>query len=72
MELYFPSMIFWIGDLNYRLSDIDIESVKSLITKKEYDKLFRHDQVSFFNYMYCVKMAVYLCIVLPAVDISDA
>ncbi|XP_064617717.1 inositol polyphosphate 5-phosphatase OCRL-like isoform X2 [Liolophura sinensis] len=38
-------VIFWIGDLNYRLSDIDIDSVKSLISKKEYDKLFRHDQL---------------------------
>ena len=39
-------MVFWIGDLNYRISDIDIESVKKLIEKKDYRKLQEYDQVS--------------------------
>ena len=40
------SIVFWIGDLNYRLSGIDVAECKALIAKKEYQKLMNYDQVS--------------------------
>ena len=40
------SIVFWLGDLNYRLSEIENESVKQLITKREFSKLMKYDQVS--------------------------
>ena len=39
------SFVFWIGDLNYRLSDIDHNKALSLIEKQEYHKLMNYDQV---------------------------
>ncbi len=47
-EYYTSSMVFWVGDLNYRLNDISNESVKQLVAKKEYTKLMQYDQVSSF------------------------
>lgn len=38
-------MIFWLGDLNYRLDELDPESVKALIEKEKYEKLYTFDQV---------------------------
>lgn len=38
-------IIFWIGDLNYRISDIDIVDVKKLIEHKMYNKLIQFDQL---------------------------
>ena len=42
---YICSMVFWVGDLNYRLNDISNDSVKQLIAKREYTKLMQYDQV---------------------------
>ena len=39
------SVVFWIGDLNYRLSDIEGETAKRLIQRGQIDKLLEHDQV---------------------------
>lgn len=38
-------IIFWIGDLNYRISDIDILEVKKYIDNKMYNKLIQFDQL---------------------------
>ncbi|GAB1603022.1 inositol polyphosphate 5-phosphatase OCRL-1-like isoform X1 [Argonauta hians] len=38
-------VVFWIGDLNYRLSEIDINEVKKYIDNKVYSKLFPYDQL---------------------------
>lgn len=38
-------MILWIGDLNYRISDLDVDNVKELISKKEFETLHSYDQV---------------------------
>ena len=43
---YILSIVFWLGDLNYRLSEIENESVKQLVTKREFSKLMKYDQVS--------------------------
>ncbi|KAM9309038.1 type II inositol 1,4,5-trisphosphate 5-phosphatase isoform 2-T2 [Pholidichthys leucotaenia] len=39
------NVILWIGDLNYRLSDLDVENVKDLITKKDFETLHSYDQL---------------------------
>ncbi|KAM7421252.1 hypothetical protein PAMA_015416 [Pampus argenteus] len=38
-------VVLWIGDLNYRISDLDVDSVKELIDKKHFEKLHSHDQL---------------------------
>lgn len=50
------SVILWIGDLNYRISDLDVDNVKELISKKDFETLHSYDQVismmgSFFCYL---------------------
>jgi len=42
--------VFWLGDLNYRLDDIDINECKDKISKGQLDDLWRNnDQVSDFE-----------------------
>lgn len=41
----FTSVILWIGDLNYRISDLDVDNVKELISKKDFETLHNYDQV---------------------------
>ena len=40
------SIVFWIGDLNYRVSDIPRDTVVDLIAKNQFKKLLDKDQVS--------------------------
>ena len=45
MLLY--SAAFWLGDLNYRLDDIDNDECKEQISKGQLHRLWKHnDQVS--------------------------
>ncbi|KAG1936180.1 type II inositol 1,4,5-trisphosphate 5-phosphatase [Pimephales promelas] len=39
------SVVIWLGDLNYRLSDLEVDHVKELIAKKEFETLCNHDQL---------------------------
>ncbi|XP_077976840.1 inositol polyphosphate 5-phosphatase OCRL-like [Glandiceps talaboti] len=39
-------VVFWLGDLNYRISDIPADEVKQLITKNAFDKLYEFDQLN--------------------------
>ncbi|MED6248639.1 Type II inositol 1,4,5-trisphosphate 5-phosphatase [Ataeniobius toweri] len=39
------NVILWIGDLNYRISDLDVDSVKDLIIKKDFETLHSYDQL---------------------------
>lgn len=39
------SVILWIGDLNYRISDLDVDNVKELINKRDFETLHNYDQV---------------------------
>ncbi|XP_043973971.1 type II inositol 1,4,5-trisphosphate 5-phosphatase isoform X2 [Gambusia affinis] len=39
------NVVLWIGDLNYRISDLDVDSVKDLITKNDFETLHAYDQL---------------------------
>uniref|UniRef100_A0A3P8S850 phosphoinositide 5-phosphatase n=1 Tax=Amphiprion percula TaxID=161767 RepID=A0A3P8S850_AMPPE len=39
------NVILWIGDLNYRITDLDVDKVKELISKKDFEKLHSYDQL---------------------------
>ncbi|XP_041844152.1 type II inositol 1,4,5-trisphosphate 5-phosphatase isoform X2 [Melanotaenia boesemani] len=38
-------VVLWIGDLNYRISDLDDDTVKDLIRKKDFETLHTYDQL---------------------------
>ncbi|XP_028437013.1 type II inositol 1,4,5-trisphosphate 5-phosphatase isoform X1 [Perca flavescens] len=38
-------VILWIGDLNYRISELDVSNVKELIGKKDFETLHSYDQL---------------------------
>ncbi|XP_044064042.1 type II inositol 1,4,5-trisphosphate 5-phosphatase isoform X1 [Siniperca chuatsi] len=38
-------VILWIGDLNYRISDLEVDNVKELISKKDFETLHNYDQL---------------------------
>ena len=38
-------VVFWLGDLNYRLCDIDNDNVKKLIARKQLEKIMQYDQL---------------------------
>ncbi|XP_049902863.1 type II inositol 1,4,5-trisphosphate 5-phosphatase isoform X4 [Epinephelus moara] len=38
-------VILWIGDLNYRISELDVSNVKELISKKDFETLHSYDQL---------------------------
>uniref|UniRef100_A0A674MAE2 phosphoinositide 5-phosphatase n=1 Tax=Takifugu rubripes TaxID=31033 RepID=A0A674MAE2_TAKRU len=38
-------VVFWIGDLNYRISNLDVKDVKELISKKDFEALHNYDQL---------------------------
>lgn len=39
------SVILWLGDLNYRIEELDVEKVKKLIEDKAFQTLYAYDQV---------------------------
>lgn len=39
------STVFWIGDLNYRIDDMDINDVKDKISRDELGVILPNDQV---------------------------
>lgn len=38
-------VVLWLGDLNYRISDLDVNNVKELILKKDFETLHNYDQL---------------------------
>jgi phosphatidylinositol-bisphosphatase len=38
-------MIYWIGDLNYRITDLDLELVKENIRLNKLEELYLSDQL---------------------------
>ena len=43
--MFLSSIVFWIGDLNYRLSDIDNDTCKKHISANKLHELMAYDQV---------------------------
>lgn len=39
------SVVLWLGDLNYRIEELDVEKVKKLIEEKAFQTLHAYDQV---------------------------
>ncbi|KAL1459505.1 hypothetical protein WDU94_011477 [Cyamophila willieti] len=37
--------IYWLGDLNYRITDLDLMRVKNLINQGQYETVLEHDQL---------------------------
>ncbi|XP_064473266.1 inositol polyphosphate 5-phosphatase OCRL-like isoform X2 [Ornithodoros turicata] len=37
--------VFWLGDMNYRISNLDVDQVKGLLEKNQMDILLQHDQL---------------------------
>uniref|UniRef100_A0A7N5KNK9 Type II inositol 1,4,5-trisphosphate 5-phosphatase n=1 Tax=Ailuropoda melanoleuca TaxID=9646 RepID=A0A7N5KNK9_AILME len=42
-------VILWLGDLNYRIEELDVETVKNLIEEKDFQTLYGYDQVKVVN-----------------------
>ncbi|KAK5861923.1 hypothetical protein PBY51_017361 [Eleginops maclovinus] len=38
-------VVLWIGDLNYRISELDVSNVKELISNKDFETLHNYDQL---------------------------
>ncbi|XP_057689442.1 type II inositol 1,4,5-trisphosphate 5-phosphatase isoform X2 [Corythoichthys intestinalis] len=38
-------VVLWIGDLNYRISDLNVNNVKDLISRKDFEMLHSYDQL---------------------------
>ena len=38
-------MIYWIGDLNYRITDLDVDFVKESIRLNKLEELYESDQL---------------------------
>ncbi|KAL4657552.1 type II inositol 1,4,5-trisphosphate 5-phosphatase isoform X1 [Arapaima gigas] len=38
-------VVLWLGDLNYRISELEVDEVKNLIAKKDFETLYRYDQL---------------------------
>lgn len=54
---FFHSVVFWFGDLNFRIDDLDMQVVKSAIDNNKYLVLLEKDQVKDKGcFMYCVKI----------------
>lgn len=43
---FFFSQIYWLGDLNYRVTDLTNTQVKTLLARKEMNTLLKADQLN--------------------------
>lgn len=46
------SVVFWFGDLNFRIEDLDMQVVKSAIDNNKYLTLWEKDQVRLRSPLY--------------------
>ena len=51
--IFFSSIVVWMGDLNYRIGGLDVEVVKKLIEKHDYQRLLDNDQVGCLEFFIC-------------------
>ena len=45
LSLSFCSIVIWLGDLNYRFDDLEVDQIKVLIENNKLDELYKFDQV---------------------------
>lgn len=45
LTFFSPSVVFWLGDLNFRIEDLEMQVVKSAIDNNKYSSLWEKDQV---------------------------
>ena len=45
MSIKDHDMVYWIGDLNYRITDLDLELVKENIRLNKLEELYQADQL---------------------------
>lgn len=56
MTPFFHSVVFWFGDLNFRIDDLDMQVVKSAIDNNKLPMLWEKDQVkNKCCLIYCIK-----------------
>ena len=46
-----PSVVFWFGDLNFRIDDLEMHVVKGAIDNNKYSILWEKDQVRHLNFV---------------------
>ena len=46
MSFSSSSVVFWLGDLNYRVSDLDSDVVRRLADAAQYEELLANDQLN--------------------------
>ena len=47
LKIYEHDLVFWTGDLNYRIQGLDYSLIQENLLKKEYSTLLKYDQLSF-------------------------
>lgn len=45
IDSFSHSVVFWFGDLNFRIDDLDMQVVKSAIDNNKFPMLWEKDQV---------------------------
>ena len=51
LETCFHSVVFWFGDLNFRINDLEMQVVKSAIENNKLTALWEKDQVKWMSYV---------------------
>lgn len=46
LAVFYSRQIYWLGDLNYRITDLSTNLVRTLVAHKDYDALLKVDQLS--------------------------